>query len=399
MRIAILSDFHLGYERFREDAFVQAEEALNKAAELADAIIIPGDIFDMRVPKPDVIAEAINLFRNLSKKKWDAQVTELIGEGTSYTKLPIIAIPGTHERRAQDAADPVDILGLAGLLIDVSNATAVVEQNGEKVAIRGIGGIADERFREVIQEFRPQPIEGAFNIFMFHESLYELLPFSEEFLRYNELPEGFDLYVCGHIHSRVEADVRGKKLLIPGSTVLTQLRDGEQDRKGLYIYDTKTMTHEYVHINSRKFVMKKISVSGKNEGAIVSEAESIINAAVESSKERPVVRIVIDGKLPKGSSIEIDINDLSRKYREKAIVEISKAGITADSVKEVSGTGMVFDKMSVKDYGIGVFVEKLKQQGVTTGPISPVELLDILSSDDPKEKTVKRALEELLKQS
>ncbi|MCL5413496.1 MAG: hypothetical protein M1569_03795 [Candidatus Marsarchaeota archaeon] len=63
MKIAILSDFHLGYERFREDAYRQAEEALTRAAGLADAMIIPGDIFDNRMPRPDVIAEAINLFR------------------------------------------------------------------------------------------------------------------------------------------------------------------------------------------------------------------------------------------------------------------------------------------------------------------------------------------------
>ena len=53
MRIAILSDFHLGYDRFREDAFRQAQEALVRAASEADALIIPGDIFDNRTPKPD----------------------------------------------------------------------------------------------------------------------------------------------------------------------------------------------------------------------------------------------------------------------------------------------------------------------------------------------------------
>ena len=44
MKIAILSDFHLGYERFKEDAYVQAREAMEKAAGLCDMLIIPGDI-------------------------------------------------------------------------------------------------------------------------------------------------------------------------------------------------------------------------------------------------------------------------------------------------------------------------------------------------------------------
>jgi DNA repair exonuclease len=68
MKLAIISDFHIGYERFRSDAYNQAEEALSKAAELADAIIIPGDIFDFRTPKPDVIAEGISLFRSIANK-------------------------------------------------------------------------------------------------------------------------------------------------------------------------------------------------------------------------------------------------------------------------------------------------------------------------------------------
>ena len=47
---------HIGYERFYDDAYTQAKEALERASELADAIIIPGDVFDRRAPKPEVMA-------------------------------------------------------------------------------------------------------------------------------------------------------------------------------------------------------------------------------------------------------------------------------------------------------------------------------------------------------
>ena len=52
--------------------------------------------------------------------------------------------------------------------------------------------------------------------------------------------------------------------------------------------------------------------------------------------------------------------------------------------------------MSVKDYGIGVFVEKLKSNGVEFGKLSGVELFDILSADGSKEKVVGKALSELV---
>ena len=336
MKIAILSDFHLGYERFREDAYKQAEEALSKAAQMADAIVIPGDIFDNRAPKPDVLAEAINIFRNLSKRQWDAKVVDFIGEGQNYSKTPIIAIPGTHERRAQDAMDPVDLLGLTGLVVDVSNATAILEKDGERVAVVGIGGIADERFKEVILEIGPKPIPGAFNIFMFHESVYEMLPFNENFIRQDELPKGFDLYVCGHIHSRLETEVHGKKLLIPGSTVLTQLKTGEQERKGFYVYDTKSEKYEFVHINSRRFVVVTVESTKLSDDNCVELVEKGIDSAIGDGNDMPVIRVVFDGNANRKSNLEMDLNALQKRYEQRAIVEVSKPGMDSEIIKNAS---------------------------------------------------------------
>jgi DNA repair exonuclease SbcCD nuclease subunit len=396
VKIAILSDFHLGYERFREDAYAQAEEALNGAAERADMIIIPGDIFDNRAPKPDVIAEAINLFRNLSNKKWGSRVTDFIGDGSFYTGVPIIAIPGTHERRAQEAADPVDILGLAGLVVDVSNATAIVEGNGERIAVRGMGGIADDRFREAVARENPVPTEGAFNIFMFHESLYELLPFNSEYMHVDELPKGFDLYVSGHIHNRVEAEVHGRRLLIPGSTVLTQLKTGEQEQKGFFIFDTKTSKYEFIKINSRRFVVLKMDL-GAGSANPVDSIQNGIDAVIKSGSGVPVIRVIIEGKIPKTHNVDIEINDIPRRYAGSAIVEISKGGVSGESVREaVASDSVVFERMSVRDYGIGIFLEKIKAAGVSTGDVGPVELLDMLGSDASKDKVVARALDELI---
>ena len=397
MKIAILSDFHLGYERFREDAYSQAEEALNRAADMADVIIIPGDIFDNRAPKPDVIAEAINLFRNLSAREWKFKVSGFVGQGSAYTKVPIIAIPGTHERRAQEAADPVDILGLAGLVVDISNATAIVEGDGERIAVRGIGGIADDRFREVVERENPTPIDNAFNIFMFHESLYELLPFNEEFMRIDELPRGFDLYVSGHIHNRVVMEAHGKKLLIPGSTVLTQLKEGEQERKGFFIFDTKTGTDEFINIRSRRFVLDKIDVGKIGDANLVDLVQERIDGFIKSGEGAPIVRIVLVGKAQSQNNSEMEINDIPRRYAGKAIVEISKSMMSGDAVRAaVSSDALVFERMSVRDYGIGIFLEKIKASGVDVGSLGPVELLDMLGTDGPKDKVIKSALDRLI---
>ena len=53
MRIAIISDTHLGYARFEEDSLKQAESAFLDAEQKADAIIFAGDVFDTKIPKLD----------------------------------------------------------------------------------------------------------------------------------------------------------------------------------------------------------------------------------------------------------------------------------------------------------------------------------------------------------
>ena len=126
----------------------------------------------------------------------------------------------------------LNLMGLAGLLVDTSEATTIIEKDGEEVAIFGFGGIAEERVREQLVALDPKPVDGMFSIFMFHQSVYEILPFSDDFIHYDELPKGFDLYVDGHIHSRIEHTVHGKPFLIPGSTVLTQLKDGGAGAEG-----------------------------------------------------------------------------------------------------------------------------------------------------------------------
>ncbi len=396
MRIAILSDFHLGYERFREDALRQAGEALSAAADKADVLLIPGDIFDNREPSPDVLAEGINLFRDLSKREWHARVSEFRGEGRTFTDVPIVAIPGTHERRAEGIEDPVDLLGLAGLLVDTTNACAIVERGGERVAIRGLGGIAEDRFKEIMKREDPKPIEGMFNIFFFHQSIYEFLPFSQDFIKLDDLPDGFDLYVDGHIHGRIESSSHGKPLLIPGSTVLTQLKDGEQETKGFYVFDTLTKSYVFNEIGSRRFVLRRVSIEGKEPSEVTDDIESVVSA--EAGKGgNPIVKIELVGKLKAGyKGIEINSPEIVKHNSGKAIVEIGKDKIEAGQASAQGGLGeKMADGVSIKDYGLGIFLEKVRNNGYDLKK-SPIELFEDLSVGETKEKVVKRVMDDLL---
>jgi DNA repair exonuclease SbcCD nuclease subunit len=399
MKLAILSDFHLGYERFREDAYIQAKEALDAAAREADVLVMPGDIFDMRNPKPEVLAEAINIFRDLSDRKWNAKVTRFDGSGKNFTELPIIAIPGTHERRAYGVEDPVDLLALAGLLVDISDGRVFVEKNGEHICIFGLGGIAEERFKEALKNADLHPEPGMFNVFIFHQSVHELLPFSSDFITLDDLPVGFDLYIDGHIHNKVEMKAHGKPFLIPGSTVLTQLKEGEQEAKGFFIFDTATKEYLFKEIRSRRFKLVKIEVDGLEPEKIAERIERGISSEIaKESEDKPIIRVELAGRLMDGfKGIDIDVQSAIKEFKDKAIIEIGKGKVESEQ-KDVdiaslrSGT---LENLSIKDFGLSVFVEKLAEKKYEL-EANPRELFDLLAEESNKEKAVKSALDLLL---
>ncbi len=395
MKIAIVSDIHLGYERFEEDSLTQGKEALEEASKVADAVLIAGDIFDKRYPKPEVIAQAINLFRELSKKNWGAKIVDFKGQGEIFTSVPIVAIPGTHERIAEGKENALRLLSLAGLLADTSESTTTLQKDEEKVAVFGLGGLSEEMVKERLERIDPRPVKGVFNIFMFHQSVYELLPFSNDFVRLEDLPKGFDLYVCGHIHSKVEGSVHSKKLLIPGSTVITQLKDQEQENKGFILFDTKDNSHRFIPISSRHFISKKIEVTNAKPSEMLERCDKEISEILSKEKNRPIIKIKIAGTIASGfNTADVQLRSIISKYSGRSFLSIDASQLASkdgESKIEEIREGKI-EGMSVKELGTLTFISKLKDLGFDK-KIDPSELLNILSAQGSKDKVIKSASE------
>ncbi len=400
MKLAIVSDLHIGCDRFADDALAQAKEALELASKQADAILLPGDIFDKRFPKPEVIADAIELFRPLADKQWNAKVESFSSKSNKiYTKLPVIAISGTHERTAEGKDNPLALLGLAGFLIDTSESTTIIEKDGERVAIFGLGGLSEDHVREKLKELNPTPVNGAFNIFMFHQSVYEMLPFNEGFIRYDELPQGYDLYLCGHIHSRIEASVYGKKLLVPGSTVLTQFKDAEQEKKGFILFDTSTNSHTFEYINSRRFVVKELQFEDAAPAAVLESCEAAIEQSLGNGADKPIIKLSLKGTIAMGySGADLGIHALAPKYAGKALINIDSSKLTSPEI--VGSTEAIrdgkFGGMSVKERGMSILYEKLKERKFESADTQ--KLFEMLSDASSKEKILKNVMEFLNEQ-
>ncbi len=284
MRIAILGDFHLGYDRFYEDSFNQAEKALKIAEENADVLLIAGDIFDAKVPKPEVMGRSLEIFSKIRKS--------------------IFVIHGTHERRPQGFVNPIDLLIKAGKVISCHLKPTFFEKENEKIMIYGMGGVPEEYSKIAIEKLNPKPIENVFSIFMFHQNLKEFMPQVEHGLYIEDLPNGFDLYIDGHLHKNYEINKSNKELIIPGSTVLTQLRK-EEKVKGFYIYDTKMKMKRFVEIPTRKFYYLEFE-SNSTDDLMIKRQKIIELMESIDFNNKPIVRLDFISKIDFADSYKIE---------------------------------------------------------------------------------------------
>lgn len=282
MRIAILSDTHLGYARFEEDSYVQAERAVLSASSRADLILCAGDIFDVKIPKLETLKRAVEIFRKAT--------------------VPVYAIHGNHERRARDLTNPAQLLSAGTGIALLHGNSKTFEINGERVQVFGLGSVpeeyAEEALKKTLASFTREV--GAFTVLMIHQSIRELVPGGDDELSLEYL-EGlpFDLIVNGHIH---ETGSRlGGRFLIPGSTVITQLKKDEMAPKGYYLFDTAAGKAEFVKIESREFFYEEMDF----KEAVESEVREKVRARVlELRQKHPgaIVALKIDGTLKEGLS-------------------------------------------------------------------------------------------------
>lgn len=397
MRIAVLGDFHLGYPKFEEDSFRQAEEAFSNACKEGDMVILLGDIFDSRTPKQEILANSFSIFRKAFEKNWPVRLAEYTSkEGKeSYTRMPVVAIHGTHERRTKGLVNPVELLEKAGFLVNAHAAVAVFEKDGERVAVQGMGGVPEEYAKNVLEAISPKPVKGAFNIFIFHQSLKELLP-GEGLMGTEDLPKGFDLYLCGHMHAKRVERLDDGLLLMPGSTVVTQMRKDDVEEKGFFVFDTKERKYEFKPIQTRPFFYEEVELEGAKLDEITNRIRERVERLVEKSKEKPVVKVKVKGKLAKGlTPSNLDLGAIAKEFEGRAFVELDK-DFEADDFKE--RVERIRDlregKLSVREMGIRILKRKLEEYGFDS-KVDVEALYTILSEGgkDAPEKALRRILE------
>ncbi|MEM2963023.1 MAG: DNA repair exonuclease [Candidatus Anstonellales archaeon] len=353
MRIAIVSDTHFGHSKWGEDAFVQGRTAMIEASQKADVLLMPGDIFDLPNPTFSTVLDFISIINEI--------------------KIPILAICGTHEIKPKGEMNIVKFLHLAGFLVDIHRNPQEFDKDGQKVVIVGLGGVPEDLFKPALARIRFEPKKGAFNIFVFHQSLSEFI-FSknEEFASFEDLPPGFDLYVCGHVHKKKEA--YGGKLIIPGSTVLTQMKKDEEGEKGYIIYDTKTRNAEFFPIKTRPFFFREIFFDNGEPQQIEDEIKRTVREILKSNEGvKPIIKLFLSGTMREG----LTNADVTIPNFEEAFVFIDNSIESSSFAKKVNAIRMMIsEKMSISETSLRILREHLKMSGVEASDLK--ELLEKL---------------------
>lgn len=379
MKIAIFSDSHLGYGSGTEragDAFEAFSESLEKSLD-SDIILLAGDIFDNKTPNTETLARTMELL--IKPKIKPNQVKILQGQDKELRNLsplalsgvPVVAIHGTHERRTKEMLNPVEALEKAGFLLYLHCNGVVLEKNNEKVCIQGMGGVPDQYAQKVLKEWDPKPVPGCVNIFMLHQSLKGFVN-APHTLDLEDLPKGFDLYVCGHLHG--SKTLEEPPLVLPGSLIPTQLNKEAMEPNGLWFFDTETRGLEFMGLE-RKRPFYYFDCQNREE------AEERIRAVLEEdNKIKPIVRVNLKGE---NSGF---VKDMETKYGERVILFFKtekEADFTSRSIDE--------QRLSVQELGQKLLRENLQKAGLDPSVFENVFELLLEKKDEEAVKLLREA--------
>jgi DNA repair exonuclease SbcCD nuclease subunit len=365
MQIGIFSDCHCGYkygEERGEDSFIALNEAIEKSLD-CDLILIAGDLFDTRVPKPEIFAKTARILSKAQHIPSNIIFIELINKEkkeispSALRGIPIVAIHGTHERRSRYLINPLQALEHAGLLIHLHCSTAVFEVDGKRVAVHGMSGVSERYAKDCFLRWNPKPIKDALNILMIHQSItpYIYSPLEPPSMKIEDLPKGFDLYVLGHMHWHDTKPFYDGQLLLSGSTVSTAIHKIESEQqKCIYKFDNSL--HTIPLENQRKVIWKEFEFDPN----IKSNLENFIST-VSLTKPKPIISIKIKGQVRRDYLLP-SFSEIEEKYRNRAIVNINRDLQVEGFQEQIELLRMLREqKLSPEEHGLKILQENLKQ--------------------------------------
>ena len=245
-----------------------------------------------------------------------------------------------------------------------------------------MGGVPESYALDVLKQWNPKPLPNMFNILVLHQSFKEYIYEEAAFLSLDDMPSGFDLIINGHIHWHDILEKNGKKLLLPGSTITTQIRKGEAEKpKGFCMLDTATNNIEFFPLSSqRKVLYIDLSFEGEDASTATRKIKEKISSVLNTQfNKKPLLRVKISGTIKTGATI--DRKEILDSFKDKAIISFDDVTTITDFKRKIGLLReMQKSKMSVDEMGIAILRKNLEEAGYQ-GPDAS-KLLSLLAEGD-----------------
>jgi len=392
------ADLHLGYSQYglesrREDFDRAFQELVDKTIELKpDFMIIAGDLFHHARPSNVTLEKAIKNFSRLRE-----------------AGIPVLTVDGSHDSAPNVVTGTIlNPLDSAGLIYHLPRHEGACWRKEGYCHVYGVSNFRTRRKTEELlpafmEQNKPTPDPTLFNIFVFHMALdipSLTPPYMEAEAPPELVPEGFNYYAAGHVHTPYRGKFKTGMLVYSGSIETVNYNEAKND-KGFYyveVDEKRVASPQFIQLESpRKFVVLEQDFTGVTPSKIT---ELAIQLVKEVDENGAIIVPVLKGVLPaEASRAEVDVAQL-RSAAEKAllvhpVVLLRESEVSEEIVRSIFEAEFKDLKTKAFEYFLQIFSERYTRDETEKIARIAVSLIEPLTKKE--EEKVKQNLEELLK--
>jgi DNA repair exonuclease SbcCD nuclease subunit len=392
-----VADLHLGYSQYgleirREDFDRAFQELVDKTIELKpDFMIMAGDLFHNARPSNATLESVIKNFSRLHE-----------------ADIPVLTVDGSHDSAPNIITGTIlNPLDSAGLIYHLPKHKGACWRKPNCCYIYGVPNFRTRRRTEELlpafmEQNKPTPDPDVFNIFVFHMALdlpSVKPPYIEAEAPPELIPEGFNYYAAGHVHTRYEENFKTGLLVYSGCTETVNY-DEAKIKKGFYyvkVDEKGTVSPEFIELESpRRFVVLEQDFTDVTPSKITELTVQLVKGADE---EGVIIIPLLKGVLPaEASRAELDIAKI-RNAAERALfvhplILLRESEVSEEVVRSIFESEFKDLKTKAFEYFLQIFSERYSHDDAGKIAHIAVSLIEPLSKKE--EEKVKRTIEELL---
>jgi exonuclease SbcD len=390
------ADLHLGYAQYnldvrRQDFNLAFQELVDKTIELKpDFMILAGDIFAHARPSNSTLEAAITNFRRLRD-----------------SGIPVLAVDGSHDSAPNvitgTILNPLDSAGLIRYLPRHEGAS----WKNESCYAYGIPNFRTarktaEELPAFLEQNKPAPDPSLFNILVFHMALDipALKPPQMEAEAQPELlPEGFNYYAGGHIHTPYKSQFKKGLLIYSGCTETVSYEDAKTPKGFYHVQVSRNGVPKLSRIKletSRTFVILEQTFTSLTPAKIT---EAVVKNVKEKEEPEAIVVPVIRGVLPAETARgEIDLARIRNSGKKALLVHpvlrLREAEISEEIIRSIFEGNIKDLRTKAFEYFFEIFCESYSREESEKIARLSVDLISPLV--EKQETRVKEKLEEFL---